>query len=65
MTRDAAPGTGRIVLAVAAACIAIALFAVGVSYAMGWQGDHPLRAVVSLITGAAAAVAAWFAVRYR
>lgn len=73
------PATGRIVLAVVFAILAVVFIVAGIVIAIlpasslpgflghldGSTGHHPLRAVGSLLVGAVFGVASWFSLRYQ
>lgn len=80
MSSSTRPGnsSGRTVVTVVLAILAIVLIALGIVYisvpagslpaflghTAGSTGHHPLRAVGSLIVGVVFAVGAWFSLRY-
>lgn len=73
------PATGRAVVAVVFAIVALVFLAAGIVMAAmpasdlpgflghldGSSGHHPLRAVGSLLVGVVFAVAAWFSLKYQ
>lgn len=73
------PATGRTVIAVVFAILAVVFVGAGIAFAIlpagslpaflghvdGSTGHHPLRAVGSLLVGIVFAVAAWFSLRYQ